>query len=102
MTEHDMRMIKPDSEGTEPAGDPAPDIDRLSLIHALHDFEVANARVVDLTQRLIGTGRELAAAKEDVAALQGEYETLRIAHEQIQRSRAFKLATRIGAIRNLL
>ena len=29
------------------------EIDRLSLEQALRDFEVANARVVDLTQRLI-------------------------------------------------
>ncbi len=102
MMEHEMSMVQPAAENSDAAADPGPEIDRLSLVHALHDFEVANARVIDLTQRLIGTGRELAAAKEDLAALQGEYEKLRLAHELVQRSRAFRLATRIGAIRNLL
>lgn len=31
---------------------PQAEIDRLNLVHALKDFEVANARVVDLTARL--------------------------------------------------
>lgn len=78
------------------------EMDQLSLTQALHDFDVANARVADLTQRLIGTGRELAALREQLASLQREHEDLRSTHEQMQRSRAFKLASRIWAIRNAL
>ncbi|MGI8684162.1 MAG: hypothetical protein ACR2MO_03540 [Acidimicrobiales bacterium] len=92
----------------EPAAQPHEDrylgaeMDRLSLAQALHDFDVANARVVDLTQRLIGTGRELAAVREELAALQREHEELRSVHDRMQLSRAYKLANKIWAIRNAL
>ncbi|HET7489412.1 MAG TPA: hypothetical protein VFJ85_15905 [Acidimicrobiales bacterium] len=85
-----------------PAGGLEAEMDRLSLTQALHDFEVANARVVDLTQRLIGTGRELTEAREQLASLQRRYDELRTTHETMQRSRAFRLANRIWAIRNAL
>ena len=39
-------------EGRSPA-----DLDRVSLTQALRDFEIANARVLDLTQRLIESER---------------------------------------------
>lgn len=100
MREHDMSMIQP--KPSIDAARPGSEIDRLSLDHALHDFEVANARVVDLTQRLIGAGRELATVKEELAVLRREHEELVATHEQMQRSRAFKLATRIRTIRNAL
>lgn len=95
-----MSMIQP--KPSMDAAGPGPEIDRLSLDHALHDFEVANARVIDLTRRLIGAGRELAAVKEELAVLRREHEELVATHEQMQRSRAFKLATRIWTIRNAL
>ena len=75
---------------------------RLSLTQALRDFEVANARVVDLTQRLIGAGHELVAVREELERLRREHEELRATHEQMRRSKAFKLAGRIWAIRNAL
>lgn len=78
------------------------EIDRLSLVHALHDFEVANVRVVDLTQRLVSTGRELAEMREELRSLQSRHEELSVIHEQMQNSRAFKLASRVWAIRNAL
>lgn len=97
-----MSMMDPSPSGDLSGADVGGEMDRLSLAQALHDFEVANARVVDLTQRLIGTGRELAAAREHLASLQREHEALRSTHEQMQRSRAFKLANKIWAIRNAL
>lgn len=93
-----MSMIQP----TATAADLQAELDEVSLTHALHDFEVANARVVDLTQRLITTSRELSTAREDLAELHRRHEDLRLTHEQMQRSRAFKLASRIWAIRNAL
>ena len=84
------------------AGDLAAEMDQLSLAHALHDFEVANARVVDLTQRLIGVSRELAAARTELASLQREHEELRAVHERMQLSRAYKLANRLWAIRKAI
>lgn len=96
-----MSMIRPAARPHE-AGDLAPEMDRLSLDHALHDFEVANARVVDLTQRLIAASRELAAKREELACLQREHEELRSVYDRMQLSRAFKLANKIWAIRNAL
>lgn len=78
------------------------DMDRLSLVRALHDFDVANARVIDLTQRLITMSHELAAAREQTAVVQREHEDLRSAYEQVQRSRAFRLARKVLAIRHAL
>lgn len=42
-------------------------IDRLSLEAALRDFEVANARVVDLTSRLTLLNEELLRARHELA-----------------------------------
>ena len=75
MMEHDIPMMHPAPDEFTATADLGAEMDRLSLTQALHDFDVANARVVDLTQRLIGTGRELAAMREQLASLQREHET---------------------------
>lgn len=95
------------SIGPRAAPDPSPtdlerELDRLSLNQALLDVEVANARVVDLTQRLIGAGQELVAVRRELEVLRREHEELRSTHEQMRRSKAFKLASRIWSIRNAL
>lgn len=101
MMEHEVGSIGPYRADVQVArSDVESEIDRLSLAQALHDVDVANARVVDLTQRLIGAGRELAALREELASLQRDHDELRTRHEQMRRSRAFKLADRIWAIRN--
>jgi hypothetical protein len=56
-------------------------VDRLSLEQALKDFEVANARTLDLTHRLTELNREL-------LELRSEHEKLRIAHNQVIARRA--------------
>ena len=48
---------------------PAADLDRISLEQALRDFDVANARVVDLTHRLTTLSRQLAESKAQNAKL---------------------------------
>ena len=103
MTDHELTT----SIGPRPAPEPTPsalerELDRLSLNQALLDVEVANARVVDLTQRLIGAGQELVAVRRELEALRREHEQLRSMHEQMRRSKAFKLANRIWSIRNAL
>lgn len=102
MMDHDMSIeaqpIRP--QEPQPTGSELQrELDRLSLDQALRDFDVANARVVDLTQRLIGAGQELLRARDELETLRREHEELRVAHEGMQRSRAFKMASRVAALR---
>lgn len=78
------------------------ELDRLSLAQALRDFDVANARVIDLTQRLITAGEELAVISRELERLRREFEELRSTHDQMRRSKAFKLANLIWSVRNAL
>lgn len=48
------------------------DLDRLSLAQALRDFEIANARVLDLTQRLIESERARRDAEVEVQQLRAQ------------------------------
>jgi hypothetical protein len=92
------------------------EVDRLSLEQALIDFEIANARVVDLTARLISLKAETDAERAKLAA-----ETARIAAEreawaveraqfaaehatwaQIRTSRAYGVAECIWSVRAAL
>lgn len=52
MTETAKTPNTPDAESASPS-----DLDRASLVQALKDFEIANARVLDLTQRLLESER---------------------------------------------
>jgi hypothetical protein len=66
-------------------------VDQLSLEQALVDFEVANARVLDLTHRLTELNREL-------LDLRSEHERLRIAYNRtLARRAAPKVAVEAGA-----
>jgi hypothetical protein len=56
-------------------------VDRLSLEQALKDFEVANARVLDLTHRLTELNQEL-------LELRSTHERLRIEHNKVLARRA--------------
>lgn len=48
---------------------PAADLDRISLEQALRDFDVANARVLDLTRRLTTMSSQLSDSQTQVATL---------------------------------
>ena len=76
------------------------EIDRLSLEQALKDFEVANVRVVDLTQRLISSNEKVISLQRELDALRVEMAELRATHEAMRGSAAFRLASKIWAIRN--
>lgn len=96
----------PDREATMPDPQPTPSdpsqhdgaattfadrVDALSLEQALQDFEVANARVLDLTHRLTELNREL-------VDLRSEHERLRIAHNKtLARRAAPRVAVETGA-----
>lgn len=60
-------MSAPPSE-KEAKSSPA-DLDRVSLTQALRDFEIANARVLDLTQRLLESERRRKDAEHELESL---------------------------------
>lgn len=66
-------------------------IDRISLEQALIDFEVANARVIDLTERLTNMSRELNEARQAQNTL-----------AELQQSRAFKIVRLLGRVRRAI
>ena len=76
------------------------EIDRLSLEQALRDFEVANARVVDLTQRLISSNDKVISMQRELDTLRVEMAELRSTHEAMRGSAGFRIASRIWALRN--
>ena len=78
------------------------EIDRLSLEQALRDFEVANARVVDLTQRLISANDKVVEQQQELDQLRVELTQLRSVHEEMRGSAAFRIANRLWAMRNAL
>ena len=77
-------------------------VDELSLEQALLDVDVANARVVDLTQRLVEQSRHNSQLRTELEHLRLEHAQLRSTHERMKGSQAFRLAERLWAIRNAL
>jgi hypothetical protein len=78
-------------------------LDQLSLEQALKDVDIANARVIDLTQRLIAAQHRTIELEEAVERLQVELRELRAQRDQMRNSRAFRMADRywkvLGALR---
>ena len=79
------------ADGSPDAAELEREIDRLSLVQALHDVEVANGRVIDLTQRLVSASAELAELRRD-------YEELREQYERTQERKVVRLADRLYAL----
>lgn len=77
-------------------------LDRLSLTQALVDAEMATARVIDLTERLVEARQQLVNMRSELEHLRIEYTQYRVTQEQMQSSAAFRLASRIWAVRNAL
>lgn len=78
------------------------ELDRLSLDQALLDFEVANVRVTDLTQRLIEAANEIAALRAELDRRTAQLTELDKAHQQMAQSTTWKIAKGIEAVRRLL
>jgi hypothetical protein len=77
-------------------------IDSLSLEQALLDFERANARVIDLTQRLLEASDELLELKAKLRIASDELEAIRYENHMIKSSRAFKVLISLRTVRDFL
>jgi hypothetical protein len=78
------------------------ELDAISLDQALVDFEIANARVVDLTARLLAAEQEIGRLRAELAAVSEVHHDLETRHVAMQQSAAFRLANRVWALRNAL
>lgn len=76
------------------------ELDRLSLTQALVDAEMATARVIDLTERLVDAREQIVNLRSELEHLRIEYTQFRVEEDQMKSSAAFKLASRIWAVRN--
>jgi len=81
-------------------------IDRLNLEQSLIDFEIANARVVDLTGRVTALTSEVLRLRSELSLLQiragqaeAEAEAARNHVADIRRSIAFRVARAAGDLR---
>jgi len=76
------------------------DLDRISLVQALHDTEAATARVIDLTERLVEARQQITELRGEVERTKLEYFDYRSEHEQMKGSMAYRIATVIWSVRN--
>ncbi len=113
-----LSLVTPKSIGEQHAL--SEQLDRLSLEQALLDVEVANARVLDLTARLVEANQRIATLNLDVDAatsqsakikVEAEVEVIAVRNEMIEKqayldaqrsSSAFKWASKVWNIRNAL
>jgi hypothetical protein len=86
-----------------------PSIDRENLAQALKDFEVANRRVIDLTQRLTSVHRDLLEARSETQFMRIELQRTRAELDQVradlvglQSSNSFRVARALAHARSLL
>jgi hypothetical protein len=97
------RREKVGGTADSPAAKIAKGMDELSLEQALKDVDVANARVIDLTQRLIAAQQRTVELQTTVERMQVELIELRTRYNQMRNSRAFRMADRywrvLGALR---
>lgn len=84
-------------------------LDRINLTQALLDFEIANARVLDLTSRVVDANKRVlklqAQADESRAALDGAHAGVvelerRLA--EVEGSTSYRAARKLGSLRSLL
>jgi hypothetical protein len=78
------------------------ELDTLSLQQALVDFEIANARVLDLTARLVALHEDNVRLARELEAVSSAYAADTALWERMRTSRAFKIAERIWALRGAL
>jgi len=78
------------------------DIDRLSLEQALRDFEIANARAIDLTQRLVDLSKEVTRLREQVVDAQMQAAGARAENDALRASTTFRLVELSSKIRRRL
>lgn len=66
---NDRSVVSEGSDEIGTGGGPQVALDELSLLQALDDFEIANARVLDLTQRLTSMSREFREVRTELTAV---------------------------------
>jgi predicted nucleic acid-binding Zn-ribbon protein len=77
------------------------ELDRLSLEQALRDFDVANARAIDLTQRLVDLTKEVGNLREQLVGAHAEVERARRENEAIRASVTFRVQGWADRLRRL-
>jgi hypothetical protein len=75
-------------------------IDRISLEQALRDFDVANARTIDLTRRLVASEHEIVELRRQLDESALALRDLQTVHNSMQTSAAFRIASKIWNLRN--
>lgn len=75
------------------------ELDGISLSQALRDFEIANARVIDLTQRLIASEQARLTAVDQAEQLRIRVATAETELAQLRSSKAYRLAHQVGVLR---
>lgn len=93
---------EPSAEESLDEGELEREMDRLSLEQAIRDFEIANARVVDLTQRLITSNDRAVQLQQDLDRTQTALVELNSQHQEVLGSQAYRLAALLRTVRNLL
>jgi hypothetical protein len=77
------------------------EMDRLSLEQAVRDFEIANARVIDLTQRLIAANQWIVELQRMNDASETTLTAVQSLYGEVAGSRAYQTAQKLGALRSL-
>jgi chromosome segregation ATPase len=78
------------------------ELDRISLNQALLDTEVATGRVVDLSRRLVEAADQIASLQAEIEQLKGDKLDLEEQLEGIRKTKAFRTADRLWALRRAL
>ena len=78
------------------------ELDRLSLEQSLADFEVANARVVDLTQRLVDAAEEIRSLRTELDNLRRAQGTLEAELSRTRSTKAYRFAEKVWELRRAL
>ena len=106
-SQRNVEPVRPEADqrnGSDPSqqDDLEADMDRLSLQRALTDFDVANARVVDLTHRYVEATEEIKRLRQELEALRVEHATTLADLDRTRNTKAYKIAERIWALRRAL
>src|SRR5438128_5362396 len=78
------------------------ELDRLSLEQSLADFEVANARVVDLTQRLVDAAEEIRSLRTELDNVRRAQGTLEAELSRTRSTKAYRFAEKVWELRRAL
>ncbi len=83
-------------------------LDRLNLTQALLDFEIANARVLDLTARLVDSNKrvlklqgEADAARAAIDGARGDIAELQRRIAEVEASTTYRTARKLGSLGRL-